>query len=173
MSKFTYTDGCTATSIEVDGQSFSELSSQEKIETMKKLIDYVCQQPSDHARNDLLRDVMILLIPDIATDEHEFQYDSDDENALINVYVYKDDKDKVIVIDNGFDDQVITNGYSYFAYNLNENDRALFYKIIEKSVDNCFLNNIFMDILRTYGETEYLCHCDQCGDSVWEYTLNI
>lgn len=173
MKTFTYVDGCTVTSIKVDNNDFTELSENEKIESIKTLIDYVCNQPHSKERNDLLLDAMTLFVPEISTDEKEFQYDDDNENNIISVYTYKDDKDKIIVIDDGFDEKVIINDHCYLGYKIDDEIKQVFNKVIEKSGNNSYLNNIFMDIVRKYGEGGFLYHCNQCGDSVYEYTLKI
>lgn len=173
MKKFKFISGCTVSNISVNNEDFSDMEVSDKIETIKLLIEYVLAQNYDDNRNDILEDCMKLLIPCIATDVKEFSYNEDNERDTITVYTYKDNKDKVIVVDCGWSEHVIINNESYFGFNITQEIKNVFKKVIEKSGTNCYLNNIFMDILKTYGKMKFLYHCDQCGDNVYEYCLKI
>lgn len=45
--------------------------------------------------------------------------------------------------------------------------------IISRTTDLSLLQDILMDCVETNGDFENLGHCDQCGDSIWKYTLEI
>lgn len=49
----------------------------------------------------------------------------------------------------------------------------VFDRIFEHLDEEYGLNTLLVDILQYYGEYNYLFHCDQCGDNVWSYTLEI
>lgn len=168
MSKFTYIDGCTATSINVDGKNFKEMSSDEKIDAMKKLFKYFlnCQ-----GRWETFKDVMELLVPEIATDTRSFVFD--DDGNTINVYNYKHENNKISVIDFADNVSVLFNGYECFGFEIRKDEMDFINHILEMNGDNVYLSNIFMNIMMYYGNPKFLYHCDQCGDNVGEYTLDI
>lgn len=45
--------------------------------------------------------------------------------------------------------------------------------LIDKYEDICDFKNMIIDFLEMNAEPEFKYHCDQCGDSVYEYTLEI
>nr|DAD59176.1 MAG TPA: hypothetical protein [Bacteriophage sp.] len=46
-------------------------------------------------------------------------------------------------------------------------------KLIDREDDLGTLQSILMDLVETRGEFEDLGHCDQCGDWITKYTLEI
>lgn len=46
-------------------------------------------------------------------------------------------------------------------------------KLIDRENDLGTLQSILMDLVETRGEFEDLGHCDQCGDWITKYTLEI
>lgn len=46
-------------------------------------------------------------------------------------------------------------------------------KLIDREDDLGTLQSILMDLVETQGEFEDLGHCDQCGDWITKYTLEI
>lgn len=51
--------------------------------------------------------------------------------------------------------------------------REVFNRMVEAILKDFDIQNITIDLLRQYGEYKYLYHCEQCGDSVCSYTLEI
>lgn len=45
--------------------------------------------------------------------------------------------------------------------------------IISRTTDLSLLEEILTNYVETDGDFENLGHCDQCGDSIWKYTLEI
>lgn len=50
---------------------------------------------------------------------------------------------------------------------------ALLHSVVTMLSVDYDIQNIMIDLLRQYGEYEHLYHCDQCGDNVCSYTLEI
>lgn len=51
--------------------------------------------------------------------------------------------------------------------------REVFDRMVEAILKDFDIQNITIDLLHDYGEYKLLFHCEQCGDSVCSYTLNI
>lgn len=45
--------------------------------------------------------------------------------------------------------------------------------LIDKYSDICDLKNMIIDFLEMNAEPKFLFHCDECGDNVYEYTMEI
>lgn len=175
MKEFRFTDGCTATSIEVDGNNFSDMENENKIEAMKTLIEYVFKQENNKDRDYLLRDMFEMLFTEICTSVNYIKYDKENRpDSEIGVFCYKDNEDYLLMFDCQYgSDVVIILNEDTWQYVEDKEKERIFIKLISKNPNNCYLNNCFMEILRLYGNYEYLYHCDQCGDSVSEYVLKV
>ena len=51
--------------------------------------------------------------------------------------------------------------------------REVFDRMVEAILKDFDIQNITIDLLRQYGEYKHLFNCEQCGDSVCSYTLEI
>lgn len=49
----------------------------------------------------------------------------------------------------------------------------ILHSVVNALCCECDPQNILIDLLRQYGEYKHLFHCDQCGDNVCSYTLEI
>lgn len=45
--------------------------------------------------------------------------------------------------------------------------------LIDEYGDNSTIQNMIMDFLELNGIPKFIYHCDECGDNVYEYTLEI
>ena len=54
-----------------------------------------------------------------------------------------------------------------------EEQKAFMHKIIDNASDSSYLQNMLIEYTQTAGEYEYLYTCDECGDSVCSWTLEI
>lgn len=70
------------------------------------------------------------------------------------------------------------------AYNLDIDDKEIddftlqeqkdiLKSLIDKYGDNSAIQNMIMDFLELNGIPKFIGHCDDCGDNVYEYTLEI
>lgn len=50
--------------------------------------------------------------------------------------------------------------------------KEIIIEIINNISDEC-LNDILINLLESFGDYKYLYTCEECGDSVYEHTLNI
>lgn len=175
MKKFRYIDGCTVTNITVNEKYLEDLTNKEKIEAIKILINYVFEQDDCNEKDELLRNIFEMLFPYICNFEKTLEYDKESKwGGEIELFGYKDKDDYLLMFDCEFGtDPVIVINEDAWKYVDIDKKKKIFHKIIEKSADNCYLNNCFMEILEGYGKHKYLYHCDQCGDSVREWTLII
>lgn len=46
-------------------------------------------------------------------------------------------------------------------------------KVINAILEDYDIQNVLIDLLRQYGEYKHLYHCEQCGDNVCSFTLEI
>lgn len=51
--------------------------------------------------------------------------------------------------------------------------RAVLDRMVDAILKDYDIEHIFIDLLHRFGEDKYLFHCEQCGDSVFSYTLKI
>lgn len=54
-----------------------------------------------------------------------------------------------------------------------EKQKAIMHKIIDGTTDSSYLQNMLIEYVESAGEYEYLYTCEECGDSVCEWTLEI
>lgn len=54
-----------------------------------------------------------------------------------------------------------------------EDFRNVIHKLIDKQTDMGSLQMIWIDLMESMGKFRDLGHCDQCGDWITEYTLEI
>ena len=127
--KMVYVEGCTCTSLTIDG-----------VETI------------DLPEKDFRRIVfnMINLIDDRSLLEHLMDYCEEMEAPW--------------------------DEYEYVEKEYTEDDETLKEKIkatVSKCDDFACLQHIWMRIMETMGEYESLGHCDQCGDHIVKYTIDM
>ena len=46
-------------------------------------------------------------------------------------------------------------------------------KVINAILEEFDTQNIIIDLLHDYGEYKYLSHCDECGDNICTYTIEV
>lgn len=54
-----------------------------------------------------------------------------------------------------------------------EEQKVIMHKIIDSAPDSSYLQDMLIEYTQTAGEYEYLYTCEECGDSVCEWTLEI
>ena len=54
-----------------------------------------------------------------------------------------------------------------------EEQKAIMHKIIDSAQDPSSLQNMLIDYVETAGEYEYLYTCEECGDSVCCWTIDM
>ena len=54
-----------------------------------------------------------------------------------------------------------------------EEQKAFMHKIIDSAPDSSYLQSMLIEYVQTAGEYKYLYTCEECGDSVCEWTLEI
>lgn len=51
--------------------------------------------------------------------------------------------------------------------------REVLDKVVESILKDYDVQNVVIDLLRQYGEYKHLFNCEQCGDSVCSFTLDV
>lgn len=51
--------------------------------------------------------------------------------------------------------------------------REIFDRMVEAILKDYDIQNITIDLLRQYGEYKHIGHCDECGDNISSFTLEI
>ena len=51
--------------------------------------------------------------------------------------------------------------------------REVFDRMVEAILKDYDIQNITIDLLRQYGEYKHIGHCDECGDNISSFTLEI
>lgn len=51
--------------------------------------------------------------------------------------------------------------------------REVLDKVVESILKDYDVQNVVIDLLRQYGEYKHLFNCEQCGDSVCSFTLEV
>ena len=51
--------------------------------------------------------------------------------------------------------------------------KEVIYKLLNRESDICVLQDIWRDLVESQGESEDLGHCEECGDYITRYTLEI
>lgn len=54
-----------------------------------------------------------------------------------------------------------------------EDIKIILKKLIDREPDLASLQHIFIDLLSSQGDYEYVSHCGECDDDIYTYTLNI
>lgn len=54
-----------------------------------------------------------------------------------------------------------------------EEQKAVMHKIIDNATDSSSLQNMLIEYTQTAGEYEYLYTCEECGDSVCSWTIDM
>lgn len=54
-----------------------------------------------------------------------------------------------------------------------QEQKDIFKSLIDKYGDNPTIQNMIIDFLELNGNAEFICHCDECSDDIYKYTLTI
>lgn len=77
---------------------------------------------------------------------------------------------------------IYTEGCTCYGLNINDIDsndipterkKELCLKLMNKYYTDSEWNQLLIDIAQIYGDNKFCFHCDQCGDDVYEYTIEI
>ena len=79
---------------------------------------------------------------------------------------------KIVYIDGCIATGLTVDGEFFKDLSLEE-QKAIMHKIIDSATDSSSLQNMLIEYVQTAGEYEYLYTCDECGDSVCEWTVEI
>lgn len=54
-----------------------------------------------------------------------------------------------------------------------QDQKNILKSLIDKYGDNSTIQNMIIDFLELNGIPKFIGHCDECGDNIYEYTLEI
>ena len=54
-----------------------------------------------------------------------------------------------------------------------EEQKAIMHKVIDSAPDSSYLQDMLIEYAQTAGEYEYLYTCEECGDSVCSWTIEM
>lgn len=54
-----------------------------------------------------------------------------------------------------------------------QDQKNILKSLIDKYGDNSTIQNMIIDFLELNGTPKFISHCDECGDNIYEYTLEI
>ena len=54
-----------------------------------------------------------------------------------------------------------------------EEQKAIIHKVIDSATDSSSLQSMLVEYVETAGEYEYLYTCEECGDSVCSWTIDM
>ena len=143
--KLRYTDGCTCTSYDVDGTEFIDLTLEKQRELAIKLINYTNN-------------------PQVFANIYSFALEDTDELYEMSEEQIKEFYDSLYNKINEFKVLPIEEQKNFcvdYITNYNSSDADWLYQ------------NVFGIVLESDGDYKYLGHCECCGDSIREYTLEI
>lgn len=143
--KLRYTDGCTCTSYDVDGTEFIDLSIEKQRELAIKLINYTNSSQ-------------------VFSNIYSFALEYTDELYEMSEEQVKEFYDSLYNKINEFKILPIEEQKKFcvdYIANYNSSDVDWLYQ------------NVFEIVLESDGDYKYLGHCECCGDSIREYTLEI
>ena len=79
---------------------------------------------------------------------------------------------KIVYTDGCIVSGLTIDGKSFNDLSLEE-QKAFMHRVIDSATDSSYLQNMLIEYAQTVGEYEYLYTCEECGDSVCEWTLEI
>ena len=145
--------GCTCSSLTVDGVEEIEMCDNARVATLKKISKYISKMALDKFREVINNELLMY------TTEEDLEYVDEFYSTLL---VNKTIKPLQQISGMSALDE---------EYLLIELRVALANFILNMSTDD--LNWLLQEVTEHLGETKYLGYCEQCCDSIHQYTLEI
>lgn len=81
-------------------------------------------------------------------------------------------EDKIIYTEGCICGSLDINKFSASGISIEEK-RRICHKIVDQLYDESDLERLLIDTAQEYGEPTYIGTCDECGDSIYTYTLTL
>lgn len=149
--KLQYTEGCVCTSLLVDDEELNELPADKQKEVALAIFSYISNDPL--AESDRYQECL-----------RAFYECYLDENMDLGGNVTPDD----------FYNEVDKRVASFMEMAIDKKIEVC--KEAIKSMDGrygCAIQELYLKATQHLGKNKFCFHCDDCGDSVYEYTLEI
>ena len=148
--KITLTEGCICDSLVIDGKESSEYTSEELLSAIRKIL---YKESSKFNLISFLDQVI-----DIFSDYASFVGNS----CKYGRFLISFDENYDIIVNNKY------------IKDFNEDEiRDIIIEIINSGKNQANLVWAFRGLVQIYGKYKYCYHCDECGDDVVEYKLEI
>ena len=149
--KIILTEGCVCDSLTIDDKEVMEYSNEELKEIIKKVLD------KEKSKFNLIK----LLGVVIETFSGYFTDESIIKTNKYGLLVKRDDND------------IITVGKRNINNFTEEEIRDMILTVINMENDNADLICAFREFIQILGRYKFCYHCDECGDNVVEYKLEV
>lgn len=144
------TEGCICNSLIIDGKESSKCTSEELISVIRKILY------NESSKSNLINFLDIVI--DIFGDYASFTEDS----CKYGRFLISFDENNDIIVNNKY------------IKNFKEDEiRDIIIEIINNGKNKANLVWTLIDFVKNYGEYKFCYHCDECGDDVVEYMLEI
>lgn len=149
--KIILTEGCVCDSLTIDDKEVREYSNEELKEIIKKVLD------KEKSKFNLIKflGMIVEIFGEYSTDECLIK------TAKYGILTKQDDADVITVEEkdaNDFTDEEI---------------RDIILTVINSRNDNADLIWALRELIQILGRYKFCYHCDECGDNVGEYKLNV
>lgn len=167
--KILLTEGCVVESLLIDDVSANEL----QVNKLKNIVFTVINNIiSNKAR---LIEMVDYLMTDTDISTFLDEYDMEYGERPYTEYMINSQRFGVILLKESFseDDSLTIDGKDISE--MSEDDiREVIKNIIEENVvESTSLIQILTDLTRSFGRYKFCYHCDECGDNVFEYELDV
>lgn len=168
--KILLTEGCVVGSLLIDDVPANEL----QVNKLKNIIFTVINNIISN-KADLIEMVDYLMTDtDISTSSAE--YDMEYDERPYTEYMINSQRFGVILLKESFYEDAfsLTIDGKDISEMSEDNIREVIKNIIEENVvESTSLIQILTDLTRSFGRYKFCYHCDECGDNVFEYELEV
>ena len=149
--KIILTEGCVCDSLTIDDKEVMEYSNEELKEIIKKVLD------KEKSKFNLIKllGMIVEIFGEYSTDE-----------CLIKTVKYG-------TLTKRDDNDAITVGKRNINNFTEEEIRDMILTVINMEDDNADLIWALRELIQNLGRYKFCYHCDECGDNVVEYKLNV
>ena len=149
--KIILTEGCVCDSLTIDDKEVMEYSNEELKEIIKKVLD------KEKSKFNLIKllGIIVEIFGEYSTDE-----------CLIKTVKYG-------TLTKRDDNDAITVGKRNINNFTEEEIRDMILTVINMEDDNADLIWALRELIQNLGRYKFCYHCDECGDNVVEYKLNV
>jgi len=167
--KILLTEGCVVGSLLIDDVPANEL----QVNKLKNIVFTVINNIISNKAN--LIEMVYYLMTDTDISASSDEYDMEYGEISYNEYMINSHRFGVILLKESFfeDDSLTIDGKDISE--MSEDDiREVIKNIIEENVvESTSLIRILTDLTRSFGRYKFCYHCDECGDNVFEYELEV